>query len=124
MTKKESKRLIQLNRDDLIEILLYLGFDGFIPKNIGKNIDEKFEDLQDQTKMLDQEQHEINKEIISLQKYRNLQEERWEMLKDYLKVEEKEYAELEQEYINHPFTDKKIVVSNEPVKKTKLIKKK
>jgi hypothetical protein len=68
----------------------------------------------------------MEKEIIELQKYRKLSEERWEMLKDYLKVEEEDYAELIQDKDSGfvpsiSLIGGRIFKEDKAVKKTKLV---
>jgi len=142
MTKKDLQKQVEYQWNKIMGISTYLGYEGFFPRNIGKNIEKKFADLQTQittlkeivndmvdlqgqVNMLDKEQHEINKSLIELLEYRKLQEERWEMLKDYLKVEEKDYAELEGSVTTEARYLSDILdgeIKTEAVKKTKLVK--
>jgi len=68
---------------------------------------------------------EINKKFND---YKKEQDERYQMLLDYLKLEEKEYAELEEQGKFRTFKDISNLIGEpiniEAVKKTKLVKKK
>ena len=68
---------------------------------------------------------EINKKFDN---HKREQDEKYQMLLDYFKLEEKEYAELEEQVKFRTFKDISILVGGpiniEVVKKTKLVKKK
>ena len=68
---------------------------------------------------------EMNKKFND---YKKEQDERYQMLLDYLKLEEKEYAELEEQGKFRTFKDISNLIGEpiniEAVKKTKLVKKK
>ncbi len=64
---------------------------------------------------------ELKKKVKKLEEQLREQDYRWEMLKDYLRVKEEEYAELESTYsgsLTWGLFEEKV-----PVKKRKLVKK-
>ena len=71
-------------------------------------------------KQLQSQINDLKKEISSLQ---GRSKERWQTLKDYLKVEEEEYAELvsSSKYGGYWFSHITMEVESTPVKKIRLI---
>ena len=71
---------------------------------------------------------ELSKRIEEVREQKREQDEKYQMLLDYFKLEEKEYAELEEQVKFRTFKDISILIGGpiniEVVKKTKLVKKK
>ena len=71
---------------------------------------------------------ELSKRIEEVREQKREQDEKYQMLLDYFKLEEKEYAELEEQVKFRTFKDISILIGGpiniEAVKKTKLVKKK
>ena len=93
-----------------------------------KQSEQKISNLRDYLSALQNKIDSLKNEIKYLKAVVSKNDDKYEMLLDYLKLEEKEYAELEEQGKFRTFKDVSNLIGGpiniEAVKKTKLVKKK
>ena len=132
MTKKELSKRIEEVREQVGKII-DIAFNVKVEINkrfndYKKQSEQKISNLRDYLSALQNKIDSLKNEIKYLKAVVSKNDDKYEMLLDYLKLEEKEYAELEEQGKFRTFKDVSNLIGEpinmEAVKKTKLVKKK
>ena len=131
MTKRELSKRIEEMRRQISDIYTFLNNKVNTNKRFNdykKQSEQKINNLEGYLSALQNKIDSLKNEIKYLKAVVSKNDDKYEMLLDYFKLEEKEYAELEEQGKFRTFKDISNLIGEpiniEAVKKTKLVKKK